>query len=227
MKKYGFFLAMLTLVIAGASTSQAYDRTGYRYKAKYSDFDRGFSRTYGYTDECYTEYRRHSTRTTCYDMDPYEYVYVQEQVYYDSYGRRYTRVTTYRDEYGSRPIAYYDCYEDSGYGRRVVSREYYDDGYYYGGHRHWQHEHYTTVWVVNLDWNQWETKVFVGAYTSLLGIDILVHSNGGIDTLIGAGLVILGKLKKHQGLEQRASELQKGIDAAQKEHSLDTFETVK
>lgn len=214
-------------LLSGVNHAEAYDRVGYRYKVRYSDFDRGFYRTYGYAETCYTEYRYASTRTTCYDVAPYDYVYVQEQTYYDSYGRRYTRVTVYRDQSGYYPVAYYNVYRDNSYRSYVVYREYYSSShYYYTSYRTYYHTSYTTVWTVNLNWDNWETKVFVGAYTSLLGLDLLVNSNSDLGTAVGAALFIVGKAKKAEGYKQRASELQKGIAEAQKDGSANALENL-
>ena len=229
MKRFAWIFALAVLVIGGiAGSAEAYDRTGYRYKVRYVDFDRGFYQTYNYSETCYSEYSYGMTRTTCYDVAPYDYVYVQEQTYYDSMGHRYTRVTVSRDEFGYRPVAYYNVYHDSSVRSRVVYREYNDDyGYYHHYHHYRDDYYYNTYWVVDLNWDNWETKVFLGAYTSLLGVDLIVNSHNDVGTLVGVGLFVVGKLKKASGLAQRASELQQGIEAAKKANAANTFENLR
>lgn len=226
MKKLGLIFVLFSVLVGGVA-AQAYDRVGYRYKVRYVDFDRGFSRTYDYREVCYTDYRWYETRTTCYDVEPSSYVYVQEQIYYDSYGRMYTRVTVYREPNGGYPIAYYNVYEDSSFGRRVVYREYYPTYGYYHSHRYYRSEYYATYWVVNLDWDQWETKVFIGTWTALLGWDLLVHSDSDLGKIIGALAIATGKIKKAQGFDEASTELQKNIDAGRNDSGANTLESLQ
>jgi hypothetical protein len=218
-----FVFCLLTAVVAMLlpDQSEAYERNGYRYRVRHSHFSRGFARTYrwyGSYEYCYSDYRYGGYRHTCIDIPPHSDVFVQEQRVVRN-GVVYTRVLVYRDRYDNDP--YVEYYVSDGY---VYHRRYYYNHYYYG--RPYYHPHYRTYWVVDVEWDDWEEKLFWGTFDIVLGVDILADADTTGEVIIGGALIVLGAKKKAQGHEQRATELQVAIEQEKQDESAESFENV-
>ncbi len=74
---------------------------GHRYRTTYRSFDRGFHNYYGYNESvvCDRSYYNGWDSTTCYPVQPDEYVYVQEQIMDNGQ----SRVVVYRDQDSKSP----------------------------------------------------------------------------------------------------------------------------
>ena len=204
--------AVVVATFASAAPAHAHNRdVAFRYKTTYSEFDRGFYDTYGYREQrCAND---GWGNYTCFDRTRVahesSYIWIEEEWYHDGY----KRVVVYdRDPqvYFGNPYASYYVYDYGGY-RRVERRElyygptytYYDDWYY--------RDHYT-VWV-ELDWNDPWTNLVVGAYTALVGVDILAHAHDNVDVAVGVaslGLAASSSWSAHEHAK-RNSDLQKQI----------------
>jgi len=206
-----FILSILAVSIALTSAivperASADGRKGYRYRTHYGEWDRGFSRHYGYSEQrCVYSSTRRATTRTCYEAHTTDYVYVEER----SEGP-YSRVTVYRDSSYSRPYVSYYTYED-GPRRHVGYREYYSDYEYYSHDDYYSRPYYTPYYTTvvwrPIDWNSGWDRI-------LVGIDALVNSDGKAGKITGGVAIGLGAWAIISGIKKnkKQSSLQKTIN---------------
>jgi len=208
-------LTMSVLATLSARAEGPYATKGYRYRATYSQFDRGFHDHYGYAERresCQFQYSNGWTSQTCFEIQPTEYVYVEER-FVDG---GYSRVAVYRAEHDATPYAEYYAYSNGG-DRRVERRHfessvYFHDDYYCD--RAYYHE---TVWV-SIDFNTWQGKMITGLEFAAIGTQIAAESRNEAGQVVGGTIAVLGSLSMSAGSQQaeRESELQKSISEAAK-----------
>ena len=216
MKSIVQLIVLITIAMSAftAQSAQA-DRKGYRYRAHYSEWDRGFTTHYGYTEErCVYSQTRRSTTRTCYEINDTDYVYIEERI-----DGPYSRVTVYRDSGYSRPYASYYTYNDRS--RRTVGyREYYSNYEYYSYDPYYSRPYYTpyytTVVWQPIDWNNGWDRILVGTEIAIIGIDALANSHGDAGKITGGVAIGLGAWAIISGIKKakKQSELQKAINAA-------------
>ncbi len=210
------FSTIMTLAVVASSTFAPGSFAGgphhedHRYRSTYRQYDAGFHNYYRYEErheECRQVYNGGWYSTTCYDVQPDEYVYVREQVVGD--GR--SRVTVYRGENDTSPfVEYYVDHEV------VVRRHYWQNGYY---HTDYVTEYYTSEeWAIN--WDSGWGKIFGGFEVGVIGADVLA-SSGKNDTagqVVGIGLLVSASASSISGAVQlhNETELQKAIAAEAK-----------
>ncbi|MBS1962449.1 MAG: hypothetical protein JST04_09550 [Bdellovibrionales bacterium] len=198
-----FMLAIVALT-AVAPTAHAGDgRRGYRYRTTYRQWDGGFHRYYGYSESCTTTYHPGWTSSTCYNVAPTDYVYVQEQILDD--GR--SRVTVYADDnYDKSPFVEYYVQHNE-----VVYRRYYD-GWGYPHDVYYSRSYVTTEWAIN--WDSGWGKILGGLEVAAIGASIA--SNGDkASQYVGAGIALSGSISMSFGSAQlkKESDLEKAIKA--------------
>lgn len=200
------FLFMLMPIVAEAQSPQV----GYKYQTTYRDFDYAFYSEYRYNESvpCRRVYRNGWVSRTCYDFEPSETVYIQEQVTNNGY----TRVSVYRYQYDSTPYADYYVYDGTIERRYYYStyptyytRVYYGPGYSYR----------STVWV-SLDWNNGWDKVIIGSYWAAVGTQIAANSaasGSSAGVALGLGSALSGSVSMSAGSNQidEESRLQRRI----------------
>jgi hypothetical protein len=216
----------MTLAVVASSTylpgsfAGGPHREEHRYRTTYRNYDAGFHGYYklyngGYYEErhedCGEVYNGGWYSTTCFDVQPDEYVYVREQVIGD--GR--TRVTVYRNENDvdlkKDPFVEYDVEREV-----VIRRHYWSNGYY---HTDYVTERYTTEeWAIN--WESGWGKIFGGFEVGALGAEVLADSgkNDTASQVVGIGLLASASASSISGAVQlhKETELQKAIAAQEK-----------
>ncbi len=215
MKSLIQFVLLVTVAMSAFAQDANADRKGYRYRAHYQEWDRGFTSHYCYSEQrCeYTSTRRSTTRT-CYEANYNDYVYIEERQ-----DGPYSRVTVYRDSVYSRPYVTYYTYEESsrrhvGYREYHSSYDYYSYDPYYS--RPYYTPYYTTVVWRPIDWNNGWDRILVGTEIAIIGIDALANSRGDAGKITGGVAIGLGAWAIISGIKKakKQSALQKAINAS-------------
>jgi len=220
MKQMKALLFGVTVVaaLAGSTLDARADgyraERGYRYRTTYHDWDRGVSRHYGYYEtDCRVTYNRGVRYQTCYEMEPTQYVYIEER----HYSNGYQQINVYEYENASTPYVTYYVYDD-GYTRRVERRDFHHHRHYHDSYYSPYWHHHETVWI-SLDWDNAFDKLIIGSYTMLIGADILAGAHSDGEAVVGLVALGLGSLSMSLASEQmkQESDLAKTIAAQKKD----------
>ncbi len=204
-------LVLLLIAVTGltalAPIAHAGDHERHRYKSSYRDFDGGFHSQYGYEErheQCTRHYNGEWYSRTCYDMEPTDNVYVEEDIVGDGHSR--VRVFSAQDD-TSPFIEYYV------YNQTVERRDYYRNGWYYGST--YEVETYRTEeWAIN--WDSGWGKILGGFEVGVVGADVLANSgNNTAGQVVGIGLLASASASSISGAQQLhdETELKKAIAA--------------
>jgi len=162
-------LSILMLTLTALTTFAPAAEAGrprpiHRYRATYRQFDGGFYHSYGYRETCTTRYNGSWSSTTCYNIRPTEYVYIQEQITEDGH----SRVQVYRNQDDKSPFVEYNVYHN------VVEHRHYYDGWGYAHDDYYSRTYVSTEWAIN--WDSGWGKIVGGFEVGAIGTSVILNS---------------------------------------------------